>query len=315
MGSLLLIFDVLTDAPDAQALAGVTFAAQLQQFATVNALYICHSYQASGAWLRMGADAALIYNADAPLCAHQMEAVITAAVAATGADWIAACSPGTLQDAIARAAAVMSMPLIRDVCGVAVGNAGELTVERRIYSGEFIATLQVPPRCAFTIHPPAFSQSVETQLTANITELSVAVPSSRVTVERPAQSADKRPALSQAKVVVAGGNPLKDAATFESLIGTLADCLGGAAGATRAAVDAGVASAELQIGQTGSRIAPQLYIAAGVSGSIQHMAGIRDAQTIIAINTDAQAPIFKHADFGICADLYRILPELIAKLK
>jgi electron transfer flavoprotein alpha subunit len=212
------------------------------------------------------------------------------------------------KDLAPRVAALMDLPMVSDVIGVASPN----TFLRPMYAGNLTATVRVNAEAyVISVRSTAFSgeglQPKEPLAFAVPPELNA----KRISVdEKPAS----RPDLASASIVVSGGRPLKDAETFERLIGGLADKLGGAVGATRAVVDSGIASNELQVGQTGKIVAPKLYIAAGISGSTQHMAGMKDSKVIVAINTDADAPIFEIADYGLVMDLYEAIPEMIEKL-
>lgn len=222
---------------------------------------------------------------------------------------IAAVSSMQSKDVIARVAGLLDAAMVTDVIAV----ESPTLFKRPIVAGSIIATVEVLAQpVVLTFRPAGFAKPAPGGVSEIVPiQLNVESKARRVSVTARGGS---RPDLSQAKIIVSGGRPLKDAATFESLIGGLADQLGGAVGATRAAVDSGIAANELQVGQTGKIVAPDLYIAAGISGSTQHMAGIKDSKTIVAINKDPDAPIFDFADLGIVADLYEAIPELRSKL-
>lgn len=238
------------------------------------------------------------------------DAVANAVASVAGSySHIAAPSSMRSKDVLPYLAGLLDAPMVTDA--ITVESSSKF--KRPIYAGSMIATVEVEGNpVVITFRPNGFEKG----LPNSGSEISLEIgTSSSVKVVSESNRGTGRPDLGGAKVVVSGGRPLKDAATFESVIGGFADSLGAAVGATRAAVDSGIAPNELQVGQTGKVVAPDLYIAAGISGSTQHMAGIKDSKVIVAINTDANAPIFEVADLGLVGDLYSVLPELQAALK
>lgn len=222
---------------------------------------------------------------------------------------IAAVSSMTSKDLLARLAGLLDAAMITDVLDV----ESPTVFKRPMVAGSIIATVEVlASPVVLTVRPAGFPKATR-QGSSTTTPFTFEASAKAVRTGASSRSS-ARPDLSQAKVVVSGGRPLKDAATFEQIIGGFADALGGAVGATRAAVDSGIAPNELQVGQTGKIVAPDLYIAAGISGSTQHMAGIKDSKIIVAINKDPDAPIFESADLGLVADLYEAIPEFRAKI-
>lgn len=223
--------------------------------------------------------------------------------------WIAGVSNMRSKDVLARLSGALDCAMVTDVLSI----VSEDTFTRPIVAGAIIATVQVH---ATPVIMTFRTSGFKSQLSDKISEVIEHKFDWKGVTKRLGENSrgGGRPDLAQAKVVVSGGRPLKDADSFEKIIGGLADKLGGAVGATRAAVDSGIAANELQVGQTGKIVAPDLYIAAGISGSTQHMAGIKDSKIIVAINTDPDAPIFDVADFGLVQDLFEAVPELTDKL-
>jgi electron transfer flavoprotein alpha subunit len=215
------------------------------------------------------------------------------------------------KNALPRVAALLDVAMISDVLEIKANN----TYVRSIYAGNVLTTVHSNDVVqVLTVHGSNFSAAT---LTGNAEFVLVDTPAAfnRTQWKSEIRSQSDRPALGSAKIVVSGGRSLGSAEHFENVLSPLASKLGAALGATRAAVDAGYAPNDIQVGQTGVVVAPDLYIAVGVSGAIQHTYGMRDSKVVVAINQDPDAPIFQVADYGLVADLFEVVPALTAAIQ
>ncbi len=257
-------------------------------------------------------DAALVE----PLADRYAE-VIAQAARKYGAKTLIGSSSTFSKDILPRAAALLDAPMVTDVVALEEVN-GARAYRRPTSAGSMLATVKIEgERSVLTARPTAFEAPAADAAPCPIERFDfdpASLPNGMQFISREQRVSD-RPDLTEARVVVSGGRPLKDPETFERLVGGLADALGGAVGATRAAVDAGMAPNDYQVGQTGKVVAPELYIAMGISGAIQHLAGIKDSRIIVAINKDPDAPIFQMATYGLVGDLHHLVPQLIEAIR
>lgn len=255
---------------------------------------------------------AKVLKADNVALAHQLAENVAPLVAGLAADYSHILAPATTtgKNFLPRVAALLDVSMISDV--IAVVDAK--TFERPIYAGNAVATVQTSEdKVILSVRATAFDPAA-TDGSASIESISASDDSGKSTFVKEELAQSARPELTSADIIVSGGRALASGENFAKYIEPLADKLGAAVGASRAAVDAGFVPNDLQVGQTGKIVAPNLYIAVGISGAIQHLAGMKDSKTIVAINTDPEAPIASVADYFLEADYQDAVPELTAKL-
>ena len=254
-----------------------------------------------------------VIHADSDVLAHGLAENVTAQILGIAAGYSHILFPATAsgKNIAPRVAAKLDVGQISDVTKVISPD----TFERPIYAGNAIATVQsLDATKVITVRTTGFDPAAATGGTATVDILAAVAANDKVTYIGSEIAKNDRPELTAAKIIVSGGRALGSSEKFMEIMTPLADKLGAAMGASRAAVDAGYAPNDWQVGQTGKIVAPQLYIAAGISGAIQHLAGMKDSKVIVAINKDPEAPIFSVADYGLEADLFVAVPELVAAL-
>ena len=250
-----------------------------------------------------------VIHADGELFAHGLAENVAAQVLALASSYSHILFPATAagKNVAPRVAAKLDVAQISDVTQVISAD----TFERPIYAGNARATVQSTDGTkAITVRTTGFDAAAASGGSALIESAAAQADSGKSSFTRSEIAKNDRPELTAAKIIVSGGRALGSSEKFNEVMTPLADKLGAAIGASRAAVDAGYAANDLQVGQTGKIVAPQLYVACGISGAIQHLAGMKDSKVIVAINKDPEAPIFSVADFGLEADLFAAVPEL-----
>ncbi|MDH0683035.1 electron transfer flavoprotein subunit alpha/FixB family protein [Achromobacter animicus] len=259
------------------------------------------------------AGVAKVIHADGASLADGLAENVAAQVLSLAGEYSHILFPATAggKNVAPRVAAKLDVAQISDITKVVSPD----TFERPIYAGNAIATVQSSDaKKVITVRTTGFDAAAATGGSAAVETKDAVVDSGKSAFVGREVSKSDRPELTAAKIIVSGGRALGSSEKFQEVITPLADKLNAAIGASRAAVDAGYAPNDLQVGQTGRIVAPQLYIAAGISGAIQHLAGMKDSKVIVAINKDPEAPIFSVADYGLEADLFTAMPELMGRL-
>jgi len=291
-------------------LATVTAAAQLGE---VHALVLGNNADAVAQAAAKMAGVSKVYVASSPALEHQLAeaAAPVAAKLMDSHDAFLAPATTTGKNIAPRVAALLDVMQVTDILSV----EGADTFTRPIYAGNAIATVKSKDaKKVITVRTTAFEKAAAEGGSAQVEQVGAGNDNGGSSFVSLDASESERPELTSAKVIVSGGRAFGSSENFHALLDPLADKLGAAVGASRAAVDAGYAPNDYQVGQTGKIVAPQVYVAIGISGAIQHLAGMKDSKVIVAINKDEEAPIFQVADIGLVGDLFKIVPELTEKL-
>ena len=275
----------------------------------VHVLVAGHNAAAAAQAAAQIAGVSKVIHADSEALAHGLAENVAAQVLAIAANYSHILFPATAagKNVAPRVAAKLDVGQISDVTQVISAD----TFERPIYAGNAMATVQSTDGTkVITVRTTGFDAAAATGGSAAVESAAAQADSGKSSYKGSEIAKNDRPELTAAKIIVSGGRALGSSEKFNEVMTPLADKLGAAIGASRAAVDAGYAANDLQVGQTGKIVAPQLYVACGISGAIQHLAGMKDSKVIVAINKDPEAPIFSVADFGLEADLFAAVPEL-----
>ncbi|NCT81944.1 MAG: electron transfer flavoprotein subunit alpha/FixB family protein [Comamonadaceae bacterium] len=279
----------------------------------VHVLVAGHNAAAAAAAAAQIAGVAKVLHADAAALAEGLAENVAAQVIALASGYSHILFPATAagKNVAPRVAALLDVAQVSDITKVISAD----TFERPIYAGNAIATVQSSDAVkVITVRTTGFDPAAATGGSAAVESAAAAADSGKSSFVGREVTKSDRPELTAAKIIVSGGRALGSNEKFMEVLTPLADKLGAALGASRAAVDAGYAPNDWQVGQTGKIVAPQLYVACGISGAIQHLAGMKDSKVIVAINKDPEAPIFSVADYGLEADLFTAVPELVNAL-
>jgi len=291
-----------------------TVAAAQKLGADIHVLVAGHNAAAAAGEAARVAGVKKVLHADAPQLGEFLAENLAALIVSLGKNYSHILAPATStgKDVMPRAAALLDVQQISDISGVE--NAD--TFVRPIYAGNALATVKSMDAIkVITVRTTAFDAAASSGSNAEIQNVQVPADSGLSQFVSREVSKSERPELTAAKIIVSGGRGMANGENFKKVLEPLADKLGAAMGASRAAVDAGFVPNDWQVGQTGKIVAPDLYVAVGISGAIQHLAGMKDSRVIVAINKDEEAPIFQVADYGIVGDLFQVVPQLVEELK